>query len=575
MSRLHMLRLSIGMLMLFLLAALASSAGADPNADTAFWTGQYYNNTDLLGAPSLVRSDANINFYWPQGTSPAPGYIAVDHYSVRWTRSIYLNTSGTWTFTTVNDDGMRVWVDGNITVDAWYDQGPTTHTGSIYRNAGWHTVKVEYYNRGLGGTAQVSWALQGGSSGQWQGQYYNNQSLSGAPTLVRNDSAINFNWGTGSPDPSIPSDHFSVRWTQTVYADAGTYHLSVTADDGVRVWVDGSLLVDQWHDQPPTTYTYDVTLGAGNHTIRVEYFEDKVGAQIQFSYNKVSTPPTPVPPPAGAWYGQYFNNLSLSGAPVLVRNDAAVNFNWGYGSPDPSIPPDYFSAKWDSTINLSTTGNYNVTATSDDGVRVWVDGALAVDAWYDHAPATFNSTRYLYAGAHTVHVEYYERTGGALINVQIVPASAPPPPPPPPPSGDVIVDDRGAGWQAGGCGSCWRESSNGYGNHSFWTWNNTNNVAGYNWARWYPGLPHAGYYEVFAYIPGGLGNTTNARYWIAHGGTYNLVTLNQGLYWNQWVSLGTYYFSASGAENVSLTDVTYEPYLSHTLVFDAFKFSPR
>jgi PA14 domain len=564
MSRLHILRLSLGALMLVLLAALAPAVGAAPPGPqgAAAWTGEYYNNVSLAGAPAYVRDDPAINFYWPQGTSPVPGWVNTDHYSIRWTR--YLNFStGNWTFTTVNDDGMRVWVDNQITVDAWYDQGPTTHTGTIYLNAGWHLVRVEYYNRTLGGTAQVSWAQQGAIT-QWKGQYFNNQSLSGSPVLVRNDANVNFDWGYGSPDPSVPSDHFSARWTRTLNLSAGTYRVTVTSDDGVRVWVDGNLVIDQWHDQPPTTYSNDIALGAGNHTFKIEYYEDRVTAQISFSYQLVSPPP-----PGGAWRGQYFNNMYLAGAPVFVRNDAAVNFNWGTGSPDPRIPADYFSVAWDSTVNFGASGNYNIVATSDDGVRVWVDGVRVIDAWYDHAPTTYTVTRYLSAGGHAIHIEYYEHTGGAMISVQIGGT------PPPPPSGDVIVDDRGAGWQAGGCSSCWRDAWTGYGNHAFWTYNNTYVVEGYDWARWYPNLPHAGSYEVFAYIPAGLGNTTDARYWIKHSGQYNLAALNQGRYANQWVSLGTYYFADTSDENVSLTDVTYEAYLSHTIVFDAMKFSPR
>ncbi len=138
-----------------------------------------------------------------------------------------------------------------------------------------------------------------------------------------------------------------------------------------------------------------------------------------------------------------------------------------------------------------------------------------------------------------------------------------------------MVDDGGAGWQAGGCAACWRAAWPGIGNPATWTWTNTQALDDYNWARWSPSLTHAGYYEVLAYIPGGLGNTTNARYWVHHAGQYNLVPRNQGAYYNQWVSLGTYYFSAAGDENVSLADVTGEAYLSHTIVFDAIKFSPR
>ncbi|MGB8645515.1 MAG: PA14 domain-containing protein [Anaerolineae bacterium] len=563
MSFRSLFHLSLGVVLLVLVAALAPTAGASAPATpgAVAWTGEYYNNTNLSGAPALVRDDPTLNFYWPANTSPAPGWINTSNYAVRWTRSVYFGTTGNWTFSTVNDDGMRVWVDDQITMDAWYDQGPTAHAGTIYLTAGWHIVRVEYYNRANGGTATVTYAIQGNYP-NWKGEYYSNQALSGSPALTRNDAAINFSWGTGSPDPSLPIDHFSVRWTQTVYAAAGTYRLTATTDDGMRVWVDGTVMINAWYDQPPTTYTRDVALAAGNHNVKVEYYESGGGATAQFSYAPVSNP-------TGIWHGQYFSNRYLSGSPALIRDDAAINFNWGAGSPAAGFPSDNFSIKWDATLNLPSNGNYTVTATSDDGVRVWVDGNLLIDGWWDHAPTTFNVTPYLGAGAHNVHVEYYEATGGAQVQVQIAAVNTPPA------GGDVIVDDLGAGWQAGGCASCWRGSASGYGNHSFWTWNNTYTLPGYNWARWYPNLSHAGAYEVFAYIPGGLGNTAGARYWIKHAGSYNLALRNQGLYANQWVSLGTYYFADTSDENVSLTDITYECYLCRTIVFDAMKFSPR
>jgi hypothetical protein len=138
----------------------------------------------------------------------------------------------------------------------------------------------------------------------------------------------------------------------------------------------------------------------------------------------------------------------------------------------------------------------------------------------------------------------------------------------------VVVDDRGPGWQAGGIGT-WRDSPLGIGGHSYFTYNNTYTASGYNWARWFPTLPAAGYYEVLAFLPDNLGNTLNARYWVYHGGRYDLAARAQGFYTNQWISLGTYYFSATGGEYVSLADVTYECYNCRFVAFDAIKFVRR
>jgi hypothetical protein len=91
---------------------------------------------------------------------------------------------------------------------------------------------------------------------------------------VRDDEVIDFNWGTGSPAPEISSDQFSVRWTAKRTFEAGTYRFHALTDDGVRVWVDGRLIVDQWHDYPLGHYQAEVHLSAGQHDIKVEYYEN-------------------------------------------------------------------------------------------------------------------------------------------------------------------------------------------------------------------------------------------------------------------------------------------------------------
>jgi hypothetical protein len=578
------IRASLSVLVLLLM--LAPAVSASPSADYfSGCTGEYFNNITLTGTPVATRTDAAINFTWPAGTSPAAG-INTDNYSARWTCSVNVTTAGTYTINVTTDDGMNVIVDGNLVVWAFYDQGPTAYSNTVALTAGVHTIKVEYYNKVNGGTAQVSSDIPGvfvppvlpppppPAITAWQGEYFNNPALSGAPVLVRNDAAINFNWGLGSPAVGIPVDGFSVRWTRTVNLAAGTYRFTATVDDGIRLWIDSTLLIDRWIFEPPTTYIVDIPVAADAHVIKMEYFENAATAVAQMSYVPISAPPPPPGPVVGVWVGQYYNNISLSGSPVYLRNDTNLNFNWGETIPaGPGVPLDNWSAKWDAYQNLSA-GDYTIIATSDDGVRVWIDGVLAIDGWSDHPPMTFTATRTFTAGLHAFHVEYYDRGGGALVSVQIVPGSTLPPPPPPT-SSEIVVDDRQVGWQAGGTNANWHNVAAGIGGHSFFTLNNTYAAPYYNWARWYPALPAPGNYEVFAYIPSGIATTLNARYWVYHSGRYDLSPRSQVFYADQWVSLGTFNFSATGGEFVSLSDVTYECYLCKTLAFDAVKFVPR
>ena len=109
--------------------------------------------------------------------------------------------------------------------------------------------------------------------------------------LTRSDAAIDFDWGGGTPDPVVPADRFSARWTRTKDYAAGTYRFSVTGDDGIRVLVDGTQVIDGWFYQSPTTYTADVPLSQGQHTVVVEYFEYTGGAVARFSESKLADGP--------------------------------------------------------------------------------------------------------------------------------------------------------------------------------------------------------------------------------------------------------------------------------------------
>jgi hypothetical protein len=398
------------------------------------------------------------------------------------------------------------------------------------------------------------------TSPTWQAAYWNNMTLSGAPVLERDEADLNYDWGSGSPGPRVNADHFSARWTRYLDVTPGSYRFTATSDDGMRVWVDSALIIDEWNDHAPKTVHADRHLDAGHHLVTVEYYEDSGGAVAKVSW-------ATMPAEIRNWRGEYFNNATLNGSPVLVRDDAQVNFDWGDGSPAPGVVnSDRFSVRWTRTLNLAA-GSYRFTATADDGIRVWVNGHLLIDAWRDQASTTYHGEIYVPGGAVPVKVEYYEAMGGAVAKLAWQKDGLPAP-------GEVIVDDRDAGFVRGGSASGWHTADEGYAGHLTWTRNNDSTRPNYDWARWYPKLA-AGRYEVFAFIPERYTTTSNARYWIAHAGGFTLRTVNQSANGGQWVSLGTYWFDGAGNEYISLSDVTYEPRLTQLIAFDAIKWSPR
>lgn len=109
----------------------------------------------------------------------------------------------------------------------------------------------------------------------WKGEYFNDVNLQGPPLMVRNDPRIDFAWNLDSPDPRVPADNFSVRWTRSVNFPAGNWAFFARTSDGVRVWVDDILVINEWRDtEGYPTYTGKLfDLSAGWHQVRVEYYE--------------------------------------------------------------------------------------------------------------------------------------------------------------------------------------------------------------------------------------------------------------------------------------------------------------
>jgi len=261
----------------------------------------------------------------------------------------------------------------------------------------------------------------------WHAEYFNNEHLAGAPSVVRYDTAIDFDWGLGWPHPKINADRFSVRWTRSLWFATGTYRFTTITDDGVRLYVDNRLVIDQWKEQPVTAHYADVPLGAGYHTVRMEYFELVNLAVAKLRWEQISvigpigTPGIPYPPvtstaPEGWWAGDYFDNMYLGGSPAVTRMDTAINFDWGYNRPAEGMPTSLWSARW-TRLAFFEQCTYRFHAAVDDGVRVYVDGQVLIDAWHDASGTEYIADKALTAGKHELRVEYYQKGYTALVKV--------------------------------------------------------------------------------------------------------------------------------------------------------------
>lgn len=147
--------------MLPLSAHFASPSGGTPtppptpSSDTGL-KGDYYNSKTPAGAIAFTRTDANINFDW--GSDPGAG-VSSDNFSVRWTGQVQPLYSETYTFYTVSDDGVRLWVNGTQVVNNWTDHPATENSGVVTLTAGQrYDLRMEFYEHSGGAVARLLWS---------------------------------------------------------------------------------------------------------------------------------------------------------------------------------------------------------------------------------------------------------------------------------------------------------------------------------------------------------------------------------------------------------------------------------
>ena len=121
----------------------------------------------------------------------------------------------------------------------------------------------------------------------FKGEYFNNKELQGQPVLIRTDEQVNFDWSRGRPAPQVSEDGFSVRWTgKFTPTESGRYKLGAIFDDGVRVYLDGKLLVDDWKNDSVRTIMKEVNLEAGRaYDMRIEYYDNIRDAIVKFVWS--------------------------------------------------------------------------------------------------------------------------------------------------------------------------------------------------------------------------------------------------------------------------------------------------
>lgn len=233
-------------------------------------------------------------------------------------------------------------------------------------------VRVEWSKGSAYGGGNTAPAIPASAFRTLKGEYYTNEEYRGQPTIVRSDDQISFDWGDGgSPNRLIPHNHFSVRWTgELVPPKTGNYTISLTSDDGSRLFLNGRKVIDVWGVHPATTGTYEIHLQAGESIpFTVEYYQAEGQASCELG-----------------WSVQGMQNAEIADAVDLAqRSDVAI------------IVCGIIEGEGQDRAFLDLPGNqealiHAVAATGKPVVVVLLAGApVTMRNWIDQAPAILDA----------------------------------------------------------------------------------------------------------------------------------------------------------------------------------------
>jgi hypothetical protein len=359
--------------------------------------GEYFNNSDFT-APVLTRTDSNINFNWGTG-SPAAG-IDPDTFSVRWTGKITAPTTGRYTFYSTTDDGVRLWVNGQLLIDKLVPQAATEWSGSIDLVAGQqYDIRMDYFDRSGGAQARLSWSGPGI-----------------AKQIVPSSA---FSAGGGSTtDTQAPGSVPNFKTTNVQSTSAGVSWDAATDNVGVSNY-------EIWKNNDPPillgasdrTFTFDNLQPSTSYTLNIRAL-DTVGNRGPTSSINVTTAASQTG--GTGLMGNYFSNMDFTSL-AFTRLDTNINFNWGTNSPDASrmSDADTFSVRWSGYITVPTTGHYTFYTTTDDGARLTINGQRIIDKLVPQAATEWSGGIDLVAGQrYAFTMEYFDRYGGAQAKLQ-------------------------------------------------------------------------------------------------------------------------------------------------------------
>jgi chitodextrinase len=270
--------------------------------------------------------------------------------------------------------------------------------------------------------------------------FYPNANFTGkAYVTISPNIATNF--GRFSPLPGIiPIHGYGIRWRGRVAVpSSGVYTFFVESYGGkINLSFNNKTVIS---DKTVMQGGQSVTmhLDAGQYNVKMDYAN--VGG---FGYasllwygpgiSKALIPESALYPQRFGLRGMYYNNMSVSGTPVIYNLASPVAYDWGEGKSAPAygVRGTRFSAQWEGYVSVPTSDTYTFYTNTDDGARLWVNNKEVVNEWRDHSLKQYSGTMYVKAGTYPIVMQYYQNKGddaasllwsSSTIQKQIIPAT--------------------------------------------------------------------------------------------------------------------------------------------------------
>ncbi|PKO16677.1 MAG: hypothetical protein CVU39_07585 [Chloroflexi bacterium HGW-Chloroflexi-10] len=373
-------------------------------------TAFYFANKTLTPPALVLQSEYEISHDWGL-ESPIEG-MSADNFSVRWVgkiRAPQLTEPEEFTFYSLSDDGVRLWIDGNLIIDSWINQTPIWYSGTyVLDPEQTYDFVLEYYEQAGEATIQLEWGSASTARSLISGLNFLKKDLSSIQ--------VDFNYSpltvpaSGDIFGTVSLSLFGINnepiENEQVYVNVSE---SGNKINGNEISNSDWILIDE--TETPGFYSFDLSSTIpGEKQIRV-----KLG---NFPLNFMGNYLFVVENTNLGLLGKYYANNSLQGSTFVTVENQVVDFNWGEDSPVAGIPADEFSVRWTGTIQADYTEIYTFHTHSDDGIRIWLDGDLVIDSW--EIGVANNAYEFVMTAGvpYEIVIEYFEQLDAAEIQLE-------------------------------------------------------------------------------------------------------------------------------------------------------------